>query len=121
MICISLHKLTFRAFHGLYEEETKTGNDFEVSLDVYFPEPATTITRLDQTINYAALYGLVKKRMQTPEPLLETLAMDIAAQCRQEFPVIAEINVSISKITMPLVNFRGNISVSYHKKYDIQS
>ncbi len=119
MICISLHKLAFYAFHGVYGEEKEMGNDFEVNLDVYFPEPASTITRLDQTINYAALYELVKKRMQIPEPLLETLAMDIAAQCRKEFPIIAEINVSISKISMPLLNFRGNISVSYHKKYDV--
>ncbi len=117
MICISLHKLIFHAFHGLYEEEQKVGNNFEVNLDVYFQEPAVTITTLDQTINYAALYELVKKRMDIAEPLLETLAMDIAAQAKQDFPVITEINVSISKINMPLINFRGNISVTYSRKF----
>ncbi|MBL7731144.1 MAG: dihydroneopterin aldolase, partial [Chitinophagaceae bacterium] len=31
-ITVSLHKLIFRAYHGLYPEERKTGNDFEVNL-----------------------------------------------------------------------------------------
>lgn len=118
MIRISLHKLVFNSFHGVYDEEKKIGNDFEVNLDVYFHESVPMITQLDETINYAALFELVKERMALPEPLLETLAMDIATQAKQQFPVIVEINVSISKINMPLTNFRGNISVSYNKKYD---
>lgn len=120
MIHISLRNLIFHAFHGLYEEEKQLGNQFEVNLDIYFPEPDTAITHLDQTVNYVTLYNLVQERMQVPEPLLETLAMDIASSAKREFPQIFEINVSISKINMPLVNFRGNISVTYHKKYSIE-
>ncbi len=117
MLCISLHKMVFCGFHGVYGEEKITGNEFEVNLDVYFPEPDTPVIHLDHTINYAALHALVKQRMQTPEPLLETLAIDIATRCKQAFPVITEINVSISKLKMPLANFQGNISVSYRKQY----
>ncbi|MFT3704477.1 MAG: dihydroneopterin aldolase [Agriterribacter sp.] len=118
MIKISLHHLKFHAFHGLYEEEKKTGNDFEVNLDAYFEETANPITHLNQTINYAVLYNMVKERMNMPEPLLETIAMDIALQAKAHFPIITEINVSVRKIKPPMLNFQGQTEVSFHKKYN---
>ncbi|HRN56844.1 MAG TPA: dihydroneopterin aldolase [Agriterribacter sp.] len=117
MLKISLHNLKFHAFHGLYKEESATGNDFEVNLDVYFNEPVEMITQLQDTINYAVLYQLVKNRMSIPEPLLETVAMDIAHQVKEQFPAVREINVSVSKINPPLLNFQGETSVTYHKPY----
>lgn len=117
MLKISLHHLKFHAFHGLYKEEKATGNNFEVNLDVYFAEPAEVITNLQDTINYAVLYKLVKDRMNIPEPLLETIAMDIAQQVKRQFPIVFEINVSVSKINPPLLNFQGETSVTYHKQY----
>ena len=117
MLKISLHHLKFHAFHGLYKEERSTGNDFEVNLDVYFNELAETINRLQDTINYAVLYQLVKDRMIIPEPLLETIAMEIAQQIKKQFPVVCEINVSVSKINPPMLNFQGQTSVTYHKRY----
>lgn len=117
MIKISLHELKFHGFHGLYEEEKKTGNDFEVNLDAYFEETTDPITQLNQTINYAVLFSLVKNRMSIPEPLLETIAMDIARQAKAHFPVITEINVSVRKLKPPMLNFQGQTEVTFHKKY----
>ena len=113
----SLHHLKFHAFHGLYEEEKKTGNDFEVNLDVSFNEITDPVTHLSQTVNYAVLYQLVKDRMNIPEPLLETVAMDIARQSKAHFPFILEINVSVRKVNPPIFNFQGQTVVSFHKKY----
>ncbi len=118
MIKISLHQLKFHAFHGLYEEEKEIGNEFEVNLDAWFNETADPITHLNQTINYAVLYKLVKDRMNIPEPLLETIAMDIAQQSKAHFPVITEINVSVRKIKPPMLNFQGQTEVTFQKKYE---
>ncbi|HRP55859.1 dihydroneopterin aldolase [Agriterribacter sp.] len=117
MLKISLHNLKFHGFHGLYKEERSTGNDFEVTMDVYFNETVEMITRLQDTVNYAVLYQLVKDRMAIPEPLLETIAMDIAQQVKKQFPLVYEINVSVSKINPPLLNFQGETSVTYNKQY----
>lgn len=117
MLKISLRHLKFHAFHGLYKEERETGNDFEVNVDVCFSEPAGIITHINDTVNYAILYQLVKDRMNIPEPLLETIAMDIAQQIKQRFPIIFEINVSISKLNPPLFNFQGETNVSFHQQY----
>lgn len=117
MLKISLSGLQFHAFHGLYKEERETGNQFEVNVDVSFAEPAAVVRSLKDTINYARLYQLVKDRMHIPEPLLETVAMDIAHQAKLKFPVITEINVSISKLNPPLFNFQGETRVTYHRQF----
>ncbi len=117
MLKISLHHLRFHAFHGLYKEEKSTGNDFEVNLDVYFKETVDMVTSLHETINYSVLYDLVKDRMNIPEPLLETIAMDIAQQVKLQYPKVCEINISVSKINPPMLNFQGQTSVTYHKQY----
>lgn len=118
MLKISLHHLKFHASHGLYKEERATGNDFEVNVTVYFNEPAEMITTLKDTVNYAALYEIIKKRMSIPEPLLETIVMDIAQEIKKQFPQVCEINVSISKLHLPLLNFQGEASVTYHKQFN---
>jgi dihydroneopterin aldolase len=37
VITIELKQLRFLAYHGLYAEERKTGNEFEINLSVSFP------------------------------------------------------------------------------------
>lgn len=117
MLKISLQQLLFRGYHGLYKEEQSTGNQFEVDLEVYFDETSDRIVDLQDTINYGTLYDLVKARMDVPEPLLETLAMDIAQKIKNRYPFIKEINVSVSKLILPLLNFQGKTSVTYSKRY----
>ncbi|MCO5235123.1 MAG: dihydroneopterin aldolase [Chitinophagaceae bacterium] len=118
MLKIALHHLKFHAFHGLYKEERSTGNDFEVNVDVFFNEPEEIITRLSDTIDYSVLYRIVKDRMNIAEPLLETLVMDMSRQIKKQFPETREINVSISKINPPIINFQGETTVVYNKKFD---
>lgn len=118
MLKISLQQLIFHGYHGLYKEEKSTGNEFEVNLNVYFAESSDRITSLQETINYGTLYDLVKARMEIPEPLLETIAMDIAQKVKERYPFITEINVSVSKLILPLLNFQGKTSVEFSRKYE---
>lgn len=116
-ITVSLHKLIFRAYHGLYPEERKTGNDFEVNLAVQYEPADEVVTAISSTINYATLAELVKKNMLQPADLLETLAMQIAADIHQEFPQVKHIDISIAKLHPPVISFQGNVSVRYTCSY----
>ncbi len=111
MIKISLHKLLMFGFHGIHEEEKITGAEFEVNLDVCY-KPAGPITSITQTIDYTVLYEIVKRRMQQPTELLETIGQDIVSEIKQKFPQVGQINITIGKINAPLTNFRGELSVS---------
>ncbi len=66
MITIHLYNLKFYSFHGVHEEEKLLGNEYEVNADVRFHEDQGGIHSLSQTINYAEVFEIIKKRMHIP-------------------------------------------------------
>jgi dihydroneopterin aldolase len=113
MMVIHLHAIRFRGFHGVHEEERILGGEFEVDLSVSFKPGESIISELDQTIDYTRLYDLVKKRMATPTPLLETIATEIASVIQSEYSEIIKISISIKKLYPPVNNFEGSVGVSF--------
>ena len=61
---ISLNKLLFVGYHGLYPEEKKLGNNYSVEIDIDFTPKQGVIDQLDQTIDYVHVYAIVKKWME---------------------------------------------------------
>jgi 7,8-dihydroneopterin aldolase/epimerase/oxygenase len=117
LVTVELNAATFFAFHGLYEEEKKTGGEFEVNLSVSFFTDKTVIDKIEQTVNYVKLYELVKQQMQVPTGLLETVAMLITEKIKQAFPQVNEIIIKIEKKHPPIHNFSGSLSVTYRTQY----
>lgn len=117
LMTIELRDLHFHAFHGLYPEERKTGNDFRVALDVDYIPSDEIITQIGDTLNYASLYTIVRKAMQTPVDLLETLVMQITDTIHLEFPQAIRIRISIHKLHPPIEQFTGEVGVVYEKIY----
>ncbi len=115
-ITITLSKLHFFAYHGLYPEEKKIGAEFEVELSVSFC-PASKITDLDETVNYETLYRLLREEMKKSRELLETFVMEVARAIHHSFPLVKKIEISVTKVQIPLVEFTGNVSVHYLKEY----
>ena len=58
-ISIELHQLRFFAAHGVYAEESKLENEFEVNLQLTYSAPPNIITKIDEIINYVAVYTIV--------------------------------------------------------------
>jgi dihydroneopterin aldolase len=116
-ITIELNKIRFFADHGLYAEELKTGNNFELSLAVSFTTDRARITGVNDTIDYQRLYDLVKAEVKLHRDLLETLAMELAEKIYERFPATGKVEVSISKLHPPIEGFEGNIRVHYSKEF----
>ena len=116
-ITIELKKLRFFAYHGLYAEERKTGNEFEVNLTVSYTPVSGTITHLDDTVNYTMLYELLKAEMQKPRDLLETFVMEVAEHIHSSFPQIKKVEIFITKLHPPIAKFIGTVGVKYCKEY----
>ena len=117
ILTIELRKLLFFAHHGLHAEERKTGNEFEVNLTVSYKEPASTISNLDDSINYAALFEIVKKEMDEPYDLLETLVQAIALKIKDSFPETKKLRISVHKLHPPIPQIRGAVGVTLEKEY----
>jgi dihydroneopterin aldolase len=114
LLTISLNNVRFRAYHGLYPEERKKGNDFVVSLEVGYTTQDDLIQSLDETIDYAHLFDIINTTMQEPVDLLETLVQKIAQKVQHRFTQVKEIIVSVEKLNPPIDQFSGSATVRYH-------
>jgi dihydroneopterin aldolase len=113
MLFIHLHRLKFHSYHGIFEEEKMVGTQYEVSLSVGFNTPVLPIRELDQTIDYTALYTLVKSRMALPTPLLETIITELVDEIRSGYPIVEKISISVKKLYPPVNSFEGAVGVSF--------
>ena len=112
---ISLDKLVFFGYHGLYAEEKKLGNTYIVDVVIDFTAKKSNIDNLDQTIDYVHVYALIKKWMEIPTPLLETLVGNMADDILKEQLLAEKVMVKITKQHLPIAEFEGTASVSIEK------
>ncbi len=117
LITIELKNLCFFAHHGLFAEEKKLGNEFEVNLSVVYKPVADVITDIAETINYAMLYQLLKTEMQRPRELLETAAMEITELIHSLYPTAKKAEITITKLHPPIATFTGTVGVRYCKEW----
>lgn len=115
MFKIELHNLWFHANHGLYEEEKLLGGDFTLDVTILYT-PKMVPHHISETIDYSAVYYLIKSHMQKPEPLLETLAMNITQDILHNFMLAEEVSLRIKKMNPPMIGFTGNVSVTHVAK-----
>lgn len=118
MLTVQLQSLQFHAFHGAYEGEPKTGNDYEVNLSVEYNEKGHDIHQLKDIINYEDLYDIVRKRMGVATPLLEEVAEGIIRKIRHQYSYVTEANVSICKLQAPIEGFQGKVGITLCRKFD---
>lgn len=109
---ISLNDLRFFAYHGVFEQERRVGNEFEVSVHVDIP-PTDSMNEdsLEGTVSYADIYEIVRERMQTPSLLLEKVAIDISRTLQERWPEILSGRVEVRKLGVPVSGIIGDAGV----------
>jgi 7,8-dihydroneopterin aldolase/epimerase/oxygenase len=114
---IELEGLEFHAFHGVYPHERESGNFFEV--DIAVETDFTSAARednLDGTVNYEALFRIVKAEMDQPSKLLETVAQNIVDQIFEGLPAVLSVDLKISKLNPPIGGKCKSSSISVSVK-----
>lgn len=114
---IELKNLRFFADHGMYQEEIKVGNDFEVDVTLECKAPKKTITSIDQTINYVEVYRIIQEEFGSRKLLLETLAMQIMERLQAQFPELENCTICIRKLNPPITNFSGSVGIRYSRSF----
>ena len=100
---VFLKDVRFHAFHGVMPQERKVGADFLVNLRVGYPlEQAMQSDEVSDTLNYAALYEVVKTEMMQPSNLLEHVAGRIADAVVKRFPQVTSIDLDLTKQNPPM-------------------
>jgi dihydroneopterin aldolase len=100
---IQLAGLEFYAFHGVMEQEQTVGNTFlvDISIDADLFKSMHS-DQLEDTINYAEVYALIKQEMAIPSCLLEHVAGRILHSLFNHFPTIERITITIAKKNPPM-------------------
>lgn len=115
---IELDTMKFYAYHGVMPQERKVGNHFIVSLILTAPlERAVESDNLDDTINYAEAYEVVKEQMEIPSRLIEHVAGRILQALKTHFPQLTGVELKLSKLNPPFGGDVQSASVLIHETF----
>ena len=117
MITVQLRNLLFNAFHGIHPEEKILGNEYIVDATLEFDEKGEVIEHIDETVNYAQVYDIIKNKMHIPTPLLETVVMETGNEIRKNFPEVKSISISVKKMNPPIEGMQGFAQVCWQKQF----
>lgn len=99
---IFLRQLRFHAFHGVLDQERRVGNDYVINVVAECDFTHAMLTdELEDTVNYAEIYRVVKEEMAFPSKLLEHVAGKIGERLFNEFPYLQSLDISIMKVNPP--------------------
>ena len=114
---ISLRNVRFHAFHGVLPQERQVGGDFLVTVRVGYPlERAMETDRVDDTLDYSALYALVEREMSEPSQLLEHVAGRIVKAITVSFPAATSVDLELTKLNPPMGADCDGAAVEVHFK-----
>ncbi len=101
--CIRIVNMTFYGHHGVEESERELGGRFAVDVELYLDlEPAGSTDDLTKTVDYKAVYKLVREMEGARNyELVEALAHDVAEAIIAQFAV-DEVVVRVRKQSVPL-------------------
>ena len=100
---IELKEIRIHAYHGVAEQERVVGNDYLVRVKVkYDILKAAQSDSVNDTINYAELFDIVKQEMSIPSNLLENVVYRIMSSIKNRFRDIEGGEVEIVKIKPPI-------------------
>ncbi len=104
MDVLRLKGLRFFGFHGVYKNEQKKGNTFEIDATFYLPLQTAAVTdNLEQTLNYQLIYNAVKSVIEGPSKLLiEHLAYLIGTSILPHVNSDTKFEITVRKINPPL-------------------
>lgn len=119
--CIRIVNMTFYGHHGVEESERELGGRFALDVELYLDlEPAGRTDDLTRTVDYKAVYNLVRSvESGRRYELLEALAHDVAEAILADF-AIDEVVVRVRKQSVPLGGLIDHTEVEIRRKKDVE-
>ena len=100
---IFIQGIRFYAFHGIGTLEKLVGQNFIVDIKIGANIAlACTSDNVNDTVNYASVYDIIKEEMERPSQLLEQISKRIAEHLFNSFSIIDTIQLKITKQTPPM-------------------
>lgn len=95
--------MEFHAFIGCLQHEKTLGNQFTVTVTMFFDgKKAQQTDNLEDTINYQQIFDIVKDEMSHPCNLIENAAFRIINSLKTNILEVEKWEVELSKLNPPL-------------------
>jgi len=109
---IEISNLRCYGYVGYFPEEKVLGQWFEVNARIsYDLARAGQTDQLTDTLNYAQVIELIKEKIAKSQfALIERLAQ-VIAQDILEIPLVTEVKLKLTKLSPPIADFSGQVSV----------
>src|SRR3972149_6014236 len=96
---IEVSGIQLYAYHGCMEEEAKSGGQYSVDVIVNADLlPGASSDELSDTVDYVAIFTIVKEEMGIRSKLIETVACRIADRL-QKLPGVQSGEIILKKLT----------------------
>ena len=103
MSLIKIENMEFYAYHGHFEEEQKIGTWFSLDLTMEVDTSKAELSdELEDTVDYSAVYQVVKEQMMIPSKLLEHVGRRILDTIKERFPDVKNAQLKVRKMNPPL-------------------
>ena len=101
---LELHELTFKAYHGVFEEEHAVGGIYiaDIRLEGDFARACESDDLCD-TVDYARVCSLVKQEIKVESALIEHVAARIGQRLLDDLPRLSAVTVTLRKQRPPVI------------------
>jgi len=115
---ITLNKMEFYGYHGLFKEEKKLGQRFITSVELHTPlRKAGLSDDMNDSIDYGKVYGLIKDIVEgEAKNLIEAVAEDIANELLSTFPTLKACMIEVVKPDPPIQGHYESVAVKIHRE-----
>lgn len=113
LFCIRLTSLKFFSKIGVYAQERKVGNEFEVSVHIWIDASSFISEDLSTSISYAEIYEEIADVMKEEWLLLESVCKRLSDRFLERWPSIKRGKITIDKLSPPIKNIQGKCGVEY--------
>ncbi|MEW9052986.1 MAG: dihydroneopterin aldolase [Neobacillus sp.] len=110
---IYVTNMQFYGYHGVFPEENRLGQRFNVDLSISLDlETAGRTDELEHSVNYGELFNVCKGIVEgKPYKLVEAVAENIAATVLHQFSLVTEVTVKVIKPDPPIPGHYQSVAV----------
>lgn len=110
--------MEFYGYHGLFPEENKLGQRFNVDVEMFLSlEEAGKTDNMEDSINYGQAFEIVKNVVERePKKLIETVAQSIADQLLITFSKLQSCTVKVKKPNPPINGHYDFVAVEIYRE-----
>src|SRR5690625_2590831 len=118
MDIIMLNQMQFYGFHGLFREENKLGQRFNVDAVLFLDlQKAGQTDDMRDTVDYGYVFKVIQAIVEgEAKYLVESVAQNIAETLLETFVVVQACTIKVTKPNPPIAGHHESVAVEIYRE-----